>query len=311
MNEPAHGSGRRPLKGFLFALAGSALLASNYIVAKYALGGFRPIAFAFAWVAVSASLMFLVLAVQGKLRQIAVPRRCVKYVVLVGLFGCVNQLTFWAGLTQLDPSFASFLGRFWLLFTILGGIIVLGERLRPVEILAGAVMIAGGCISSFGEWGVVGEGTALIVIACVAFAGVSVTMKVAVPHTDPLVLNFYRLAIASLGLGGYVLFSGGHRFDAGPEHWGALLLGAVLAPCIGVLCVIHSYKYWELSRSTLVFTLQPLIVLPAACLLLRQYPSAQQLLGGSVILAGGLWLVLVHGWRRGEKTEPLSPTGVD
>ena len=173
-------------------------------------------------------------------------------------------------------------------------------------------MIAGGCISSFGAWRVVGEGMALIVTACAAFAGVNVTMKVAVRHTDPLVLNFYRLAIAALGLGGYVLLSGGHSFDVEPQYWGALLLGAVLAPCIGVLCMIHSYKYWELSRSTLVFTLQPLMVLPAACLLLREYPTAQQLLGGLVILAGGLWLVLAHGWRRrGEKAEPLSPAGVD
>lgn len=289
---------RDPLKGFLFALAGSVLLASNYIVAKYALGGFQPLTFAFIWVLAAALLMLIVLAVQGKLRQLAVSRRCVKHIIILGLFACLNQGTFWAGLTRLDPSFASFLGRFWLLFTVLGGVLVLHERLSLPEILAGAVMIAGGCISSIGNWQSEGWGVVLILIGCAAFAGVNVTLKVAVRHADPFVLNFYRLAFATPVLGAYVFLSGHTRFDVEPKFWAALLLGVILAPCAGVLCQIHSFKYWALSRSTLVFMIQPLFVLPAAYFLLNATPSGQQLIGGLIILAGGLWLVWIHGRSR-------------
>ena len=95
---------RHPLKGFFFALAGSVLLATNYIVAKYALRGIDALTFAFIWVGVAAVLMLIVLAVQGKLRQLAVPRRCVKYIIILGLFACLNQGTFWDGLTRLDPA---------------------------------------------------------------------------------------------------------------------------------------------------------------------------------------------------------------
>ena len=303
---------RHSYKGFLFAFASSVLLASNYVVAKYALAGFNPLTFAFLWVSGAAVLMLLVLAVQGKLRQLAVPRRCVKYIVIIGVFACVNQGTFWAGLTQLDPSFASFLGRFWLLFTVLGGVVVLHERLSRAEILAGVVMIAGGCISSIGEWQVVASGVVLIVVACAAFAGVNVTLKMAVRHADPLVLNFYRLAFATPVLGVYLLCSGGYDFNVGPEYWRALLIGVILAPCAGVVCQIHSFKYWALSRSTLVFMAQPLMVLPAAYVVLGAVPGTQQLVGGLIILAGGLWLVWIHGWRRrGQEAEPLSRTDAD
>lgn len=289
---------RHPLKGFFFALAGSVLLATNYIVAKYALRGIDALTFAFIWVGVAAVLMLIVLAVQGKLRQLAVPRRCVKYIIILGLFACLNQGTFWDGLTRLDPSFASFLGRFWLLFTVLGGFLVLHERLSPVELVAGVVMIAGGCISSIGNWQSDWVGVVLILIGCAAFAGVNVTLKVAVRHADPIVLNFYRLAIATPVLGAYAFLSGRANFDVEPKYWGALALGVVLAPCAGVLCQIHSFKYWALSRSTLVFMIQPLFVLPAALFLLKRTPTNQQLIGGLIILAGGLWLVWTHGRNR-------------
>ena len=286
-------------------------LASNYIVAKYALRGFNALTFAAVWVSSAAVLMLIVLAVQGKLRQLAVSRRCVKYIIVLGLFACLNQGTFWAGLTRLDPSFASFLGRFWLLFTVLGGVLVLRERLLLVEILAGTVMIAGGCISSIGNWQSDGLGVVLILIGCAAFAGVNVTLKVAVAHADPFVLNFYRLAFAAPALGACLVLWGRPEFNVEPEYWGALALGVVLAPCAGVLCQIHSFKYWALSRSTLVFMAQPLFVLPAAYFLLNAEPSKQQLIGGLIILAGGLWLVGIHGRRRGQTVGPLSGTDAD
>ena len=298
MTDAPRPTARDPLKGFLFALAGSVLLASNYIIAKYALRGFGPLTFAFIWVSVAALLMLLVIALQGKLRLLAVPRPAVKYVVIIGLFAWVNQSAFWAGLTRLDPSFASFLGRFWQLFAVLGGVLVLRERLSRAEVFAGALMIIGGCVSSVGDWDIVGTGVVLIVIACAAFAALSVTMKLAVRRSDPLVLNFYRLVCASVALGIGLLLSGAADFArAMPGHWGALLLGAVLAPCAGVVCMVQSYRYWELSRSTLVYMLQPLLVLPAACLALGMYPTRQQVIGGLIILAGGLWLVWIHGRR--------------
>ncbi len=303
---------RDSYKGFFFALAGSVLLATNYIVAKYALREIDALTFAFIWVGVAAVLMLIVLAVQGKLRQLAVPRRCVRYIVILGLFACLNQGTFWAGLELLEPSFASFLGRFWLLFTVLGGYLVLHERLSPIELVAGVVMIAGGCISSIDNWRSDWVGVVLILIGCVAFAGVNVTLKVAVRHADPIVLNFYRLAFATPVLGAYVfLFGQPGNFNVEPKYWGALALGVILAPCGGVLCQIHSFKYWALSRSTLVFMIQPLFVLPAALFLLDRTPTNQQLIGGLIILAGGLWLVWTHGRRRGANAEPSSPTNVD
>jgi len=96
------------------------------------------------------------------------------------------------------------------------------------------------------------------------------------------------IALVTLALGEF------NPANARPHHWTALLIGALLGPCLSVTLTFASYRYWEMTRTAMVLTLQPLAVFPMAYLMFHDIPGEWKLGGGMVILAGGLWLVALH-----------------
>lgn len=114
-------------------------------------------------------------------------------------------------------------------------------------------------------------------------------------NIPPLVMNVYRTGVAAIALTLVTLALGEFNLaNARPHHWAALLLGALIGPCLSVTLIYTSYRYWEMTRTAMVLTLQPLAVLPMAWLLFRDVPGGWKLGGGMIILAGGLWLVALH-----------------
>jgi len=111
----------------------------------------------------------------------------------------------------------------------------------------------------------------------------------------PLVVNVYRTAVAAVVVTLVTLVLG--EFDlsqAETRHWAVLLIGALIGPCLSVTLTFASYRYWEMTRTAMVLTLQPLAVLPMAWLMFHDIPGGWKLIGGMVILVSGLWLVALH-----------------
>jgi drug/metabolite transporter (DMT)-like permease len=296
------GRGRDPLRWFLLAAAGSALLAGNPVVGKYCLrgeGGFNVLTFAFLWMALASGYTFGLLAGQRNLRRFAVPRREVPFLVLIGLMTGAVQALGWLALVYLNPAFASFLQRFVPVLTIVAGVLVLGERLRGFELAAIGMMMGGGVLSTAAEWEAVAVGVGLAMASYVIVSAQRLIIKLSVRRVDPMVVNFWRTTGGAVSLGLLAGLTGQMKFGVEGARWAVLLLGAFLGPCLGVFLLVASYRRWELSRSTLVMMAQPLITFPLAYVALGTVPSRWQLAGGLVILAGAFWLVWVHSRRHG------------
>jgi len=288
---------RRQLKGFALATAGMVLLSCNYVTAKTAMIGFNPKTFAALWYIVATLYSLALTLAMGQGRLLRIQGRELRLMLWLGLTLTMSALLGWAALSMMDPTFNAFLGRFTPMMTILLGVLLLKEHVRPLEWVAISVMVAGGALSTLGGvWKL--EGLAIILTLAASFCtALQFTLgklggEKSIP---PLVMNVYRTAVAAVVVLGVALVFG--EFDLGqaqPRHWAALLIGALFGPCLSVTLIYSSYQYWEMTRTAMVLTLQPLAVLPMAYLMFDTVPEGTKLYGGLVILSGGIWLVTLH-----------------
>lgn len=283
-----------PLRGFSYALAGSVLVSTNFVTAKYGLRGFNPETFSLVWTSAAAAYSFVIVVATGHWRQMALPARAIKKTGLMGLATGVGMILAWAGLAQLDPSFQAFLWRFLPVLTILLSAVVLRERLTVKELFPVAAMVVGGSLGAVGRWHMVGTGMILTILACFAFAVQMVIAKIMVAETHPNIVVFYRIGLGALVIGLWTFGTGKADFGVGRSYWLVTLLGAFLGPCASFLLTFRSYRYWDLSRSAIVKTVEPLFVLPLAYAVLGKLPTGTELLGGCLILVGAFWFAWIQ-----------------
>ncbi len=218
--------------------------------------------------------------------------------VLLGVATGVAMILAWTALSRLDPTFSAFLWRFQPVIAITLSFLFLKERLTAAEIAAGAVMISGGLLSTVGRWNVVGTGVVLTLVACCAVAVQMLIAKARVHEIHPNILVTYRVGVASVVILLWCLVTGRIDFEVRASYWYVTLLGAFLSPCASFLLTFRSYRYWDLSRSSVVRTVQPLFVLPMAYAVFRKLPVGKELIGGGLIMAGAFWLAWIHFRRR-------------
>ncbi|MCX5662978.1 MAG: DMT family transporter [Planctomycetota bacterium] len=296
MASSAPGTSNDPVKGFTFAFMGMCLLSCNYVLAKIGLEAFNPETFAFFWMGLATVFGLGLLLARGQARQILVRRGQRRWMLAMGLANTACQLLMWQGLSRLDPSFASFLGRFQPVMTILLCVAAMNERIRPAEWLAIGVMIAGGAASSL-EGTFRAEALGIVLILSSSFFGaVQWTIgKHLAGQVSSQVLNFYRVSLPAAVTLALALAAG--RFDvsrADAWHWSAVAIGSFCGPFLSYVFMFRSGQFWNMSRSAIVMTLQPLVVIPMAYLLMHKVITGWKLGGGIVILAGGLCLAALH-----------------
>ncbi len=296
-----HGPRSSP-KGFLYALGGTAVVSTNFVTAKYGLRGFNPETFSFVWTTAAAVFAFAVVLLSRQLPKLRAASGAAGSMALLGLATGVGMILSWAGLARLEPSLAALLWRFHPAMAIALGVLVLGETLTRVEVGAVAVMIVGGAVSTFGRWGLVGAGTVLTLLACLSAAVQMLIAKARVRQVEPNVLVFCRVGIAAVVVAAWLFSSGRADFNVAPRYWCVTFLGAFLGPCASFLLTFRSYRYWDLSRESIVRTMQPLFVLPLAYAVFGTVPGPKEASGGCLILAGAFWL----GWQQMRRRSRLS-----
>ncbi|MCZ6678054.1 MAG: DMT family transporter [Candidatus Poribacteria bacterium] len=282
-------------KGFFFALAATVLISTNYITGKVGVAGFGADTFGLVWVSAAAGYALAIIALTGRARELILPAKSWSMVILLGVFTGIQMPLFYGGLDLLNAPFAAFVGRFEPAMTILLATVFLCERLKRIELIAVTVMIAGGCVSTIGNWKIVGLGTLLTLLACLSMSIQFLIGKMNTGQVHPSVLVFYRVAIAAGVLAVWTFGFRDAKFSVAPKIWLVTLLGAFLGPCASYHLTFRSYRYWDMSRTATLMTLQPLFATPLAFIFLAdQQMTAQQLWGGLTIMLGAFALVWFH-----------------
>ncbi len=279
-------------KGYLLALAGNALVATNFVTAKIGLTGFNVETFSLLWGAAATVYTAGILAAMGRLGDLAIPRSSVPRILFMGFATAVGMILGWAGLALLTPSYSALLWRFAPVMTIALGVIFLKDRLSWGECACAGVMVAGGVACVEGKWEAVGAGTLYTLLACLANSVQMLSAKSEVAQVHPNALVFYRASISTVFLLAWVLLLGRLEPAAPVLSWAMTFLGGFIGPCLSFLLTFRSYRYLDLSRASFVSILHPVWAIVWTAIFLGERPTARELAGGAVIMAGAVGM----GW---------------
>ncbi len=268
-----------PRRHVLIATLVAVIWGVNFVVIHVGLDSFPPLLFA--------ALRFCLVALA--LPFVPRPGVPIKYVVAVGVFLSAGQFgLLFVGIDQGMPAgLASLVLQLQAAFTVGLAVLFLGERPRPAQLAGGTLALVGIGIIAAGRASAIPLGALALTIGAAFSWGIGnvATRKASSPN--PLGLLVYSSLIPPLPLLTLSLLTErGQPVEIGAGGLLALLYVVVLSTLLG-----FGVWAWLLSQhpaSTVApFTLLvPVVGILSAWLLLSEVPSAAELGGAAVVLAG-------------------------
>jgi drug/metabolite transporter (DMT)-like permease len=298
----------REVQGMLLSLLSAACMGITYVASKHVLKTLNPETFVVFWFAMGSFYSLMLLAYNGKEKTLVAPGNPWKQIAGIGLSSAVAILLFFYAIQLIDPGVVSFYTRADNVFAVLMGVAFLRERFNAMEGLGVLLALLGSLVTTYKGGHLLLVGLGLCLLSSVMEGVTVVLVKLAVRKVSPLVVIFYRSLLASAIALGYGLATG--RLQVPPRETIVLIVGASLAGSfLANVTFYASLSRIDVTRATAIKTLQPFFVVMAAYLAFATLPSAQQILGGAIIVAGILFLL--HGRRElrrvGDSTLVLEP----
>lgn len=208
--------------------------------------------------------------------------------VLGGVWGVQVALAFQAA-RMMDAASAAAMFRTSLVFTLLLGHFVLGERLSRRELIPAAFIVAGVGVMLAGSTAG-GTGPAIALGSAVFASAYQLGAKRALATVSPGVLNAYRNLYVCVVFGAMAIAVG---WRPRPVSWtahGAIALAAFLGPFLHAHAGLKAMARMPLQHAALVAQTQPLFVLLFAYLALGELPGRYGLLADALLLIGAAGL---------------------
>lgn len=230
-----------------------------------------------------------------RVQRVPLPsRRQALGIALMGGIGYVGQsLCFFGALQYAQASLVALLLYLYPVFVTILAAIFLHERLTPVKLGALVLCSLGTALTVGGGRGQP-LGMALAVAAALIYSGYIVigarlTRGVDARATATLVC---LAATVSFGAMAAVRASQGLslQWPTGAGGWAALAAIAVCSTVVAILTFFAGLQRLGAGRASMLSTLEPVVTVLLAAMLLGETLSAAQLGGGALILAGVLWL---------------------
>jgi len=280
---------QRTTQGDLFAVLCSLSVGVSITPAKLAISVISPEAltfylfvFAFAY-----SLVFLFNKDQRRI-IFSIQKDQMLLIMQLAVLFSVAIFFSWTALQYLEPVTQSFLSRIKILLTVLLAVIILKEKLLPLEITGGLVAASGLILLKFNAGSLVSKGATLMLLSALLFAVAENMLKSKITDIPPAKFLFFRnfLMIPCFGI---IALVRGQSFTI--PDWtttGWIALTSLLAPFFGRWLYILAIRRNSLSRTVLINQTQPLFAALAGYVILNSIPGLMEWLGGGLILAGAM-----------------------
>ena len=273
----------RRFSGYIFTIISAVSFGIMPILARYAYAsGADPITVLFLRFLIAAVLMFAILFV----RKIPLPRgRTLFHLFLMGGLGYVGQsMCYFNALTMASASLVSLLLYLYpVLVTVLSAIF-LKDKITPVKLAALGLALAG----AFLTIGFSSEGTPLGIVlgvgAAVIYSVYIVAGSRVMQNVQALPASAVIMASAGLVYGGLAAVRG-TVLPSTPGGWLAILGIAVLCTVVAITTFMAGIVRIGPTNAATVSTLEPVVAVGLAGLLLNESLSPLKLAGGALILA--------------------------
>ncbi|MFC2030301.1 DMT family transporter [Chloroflexota bacterium] len=170
--------------------------------------------------------------------------------------------------------------------------LILKERLGRLGKVALVIAVVGGIILTGGPEGQASTQGLLWLGATVLLMGFYFVFSTPLTRAlSPAIVTAYVLAGATIFFWLWGAASGGLDFELTRTGWLAVLGLALVPTVVGISALMTGVAILGATRSSIVSTLEPVLAVILAVLILGERPSSMQVLGGALVIAAS---ALVH-----------------
>ena len=280
-------------KGYVFAAIATIAFSNIYIFSKAALNEVHLAQFGVYWFFIALTLnlgWLLKTGLHKTIRQLS--KKQWRTLGILGVLEILTTTTFFLSIQIIpDPAVTSFIGNMYPVFLTIMGIVFLSEKFTWVETFGSFLALAGAFIISYQGGTTLSDlfipGTGVVFINTLFAAIASVVVKVNVKKMAPELINTNRVLWLFL-FSVMMLFAFDQPIGIPFSALKNIAIGATLGPFIAMLLIYYSFKYIEVSKSSIVQSLKGVFVLIGSYLYFHTLPLAYQLGGGFLTVVGVL-----------------------
>ena len=213
-------------------------------------------------------------------------------VALMSLLSAAGSMLFTYGISLYGPVNAAFLVQFTAVFTIVFGVAFFKERFTRLE--AGGILLAvvGVFVLAYGDLSLEIVGAAVLLSAALLFASANSLSKAYVAKVNPVALAGGSSMFMFLFIFAYTVLAGKLETAFPSETLVYAVLGSVTGVVLSFILFYKALTFFEVSKAATIRTMEPFLTAVFSFVILALAPTANQLLGGALIVVGVVVLSL-------------------
>ena len=223
------------------------------------------------------------------------------------LAGLLGNYAICQALSQASPTLMVLVSRIEIIFAMLLSWMFLQEVVSIRIWMAVMVIVAGIIVMKMDSLSFelkVWSSFIWAVTAAFSFASMQVMAKSIIHEINPQVLNVSRLAVALVMLWSLNEVRSG-VLDLQSREWKWLALAAFCGPFMGRVSYTYALRYLSVSKAVIINSFSPATTLLFELLVFGTLISSYEALGGTIMLAGILWIFLPR-LRRNASNSPVN-----
>ena len=273
-------------KGVLFAVLGSLMFGLSPVFVRLVLD-YVNVTTMNVLFTLFASLSFVVAFVV--FRKAAYFRSIIgnwRRVGLISLFSATGSLLYTYGISLYGPVSATFLVQFTVAFTILFGIMFFKERFTWLEGTGILVAVVGVFVLAYGNLSLETVGTLVLLGAALFFASANTLSKAYVKNVNPVALAGGNAMFVFLFIAVFAVLSGRLETAFPSETILYAFLGSVTGVVLSFVLFFKALEVYAVSKTATIRTIEPFLTAIFSFAILALIPTANQLVGGGLIVIG-------------------------
>ncbi|MCA9810972.1 MAG: DMT family transporter [Candidatus Dadabacteria bacterium] len=288
-------SAKFPLAGYLFLVGTALFTALSYVFGRAIDRSYDPFLITFFWFGGAfVCSIFVVMAIPSQRAELKHLPKYTKIFIYTSVLTAIGAALWISSIKTIGIPLTSFLMKAQTLFSLLLGMIFLGERLNKGETVGIVITIAGGVVVAYQRDFTLLMGTLTALGAAFFYSCLSFSVKKVGQELNMLTVANMRALGVAICLLLYILATGTYR-TPGPVDIAFMALGGITGAYIAKACQFQAIKMIDVSRTTAVLPLESLFVVLLSYFIFHEIPSVIKLLGGAAIITGVIFLVIFRG----------------
>jgi chloramphenicol-sensitive protein RarD len=282
-------------RGVLFSVSASLMFGLSPVFARLVLD-FVNVETMNVLFTIFASLCFVVAF--GVFRKAAYVRSLLsswRRVGLMSLFSAAGSLLYTYGILLYGPVNAAFLVQFTAVFTILFGVVFFKERFTRLEAAGIFLAVVGVFVLAYGNLSLEVVSTLVLLGAALLFASANSLSKAYVKKVNPVALAGGNSIFMFIFIIAFAVLTGKLETTFPSITLVYAFLGSVAGVVLSFVLFFKALQVYAVSKTATIRTIEPFLTAIFSFVILALPTTANQLLGGVIIVIGVATLSLTEG----------------